>query len=69
MTSTTSGLSIRKYIRAIRDYIPPPVRSSSHEVRRNLKSKVAEEYIGVDDRPVYHFGTVGRPSGRTNGGI
>jgi hypothetical protein len=54
MTSTTSGLSIRKYIRALRDYTPPTVRSSSHEVRRNLKSKVAEEYRGVDDSQPYN---------------
>jgi hypothetical protein len=53
MTSTTSGLSIRKYVRALRGYAPPMVRSTRHEVRRNLKSKVAKEYEGVDDRLPY----------------
>jgi hypothetical protein len=69
MTSLLSDLSVRKYIRAIRDYVPPPVRSSRHEVQRNLKSKVAEEYVGVDDRPVYGFNNTGLTSGRTYGDI
>jgi hypothetical protein len=69
MASLISGLSVRKYIRAIRDYVPSPVRSSSHEVRRNLKSQVADEYVGVDDRPTYGFVDTGRTSGRTYGDI